>query len=356
MGPADTASIARGKEYFTTQGCASCHGAEGKGDGVKQMIDDDGFVTRPRNLTRGIYKGGHDPASLFLRIARGMPGTPMPSAPTLTEPQVIDMIHFLRSLSNEEQRESTVLKRKELVARRVNQIADANAEAIWAGVPATSVQTFPLWWRDDAEPNLNVQAVHDGRTIAVRLTWNDSTPNRSAVGPDEFEDMAAVQLFRGDAEPFLGMGSKTGVTDLWLWRGGREATGAQNSLLDDYPFDTAVYQDVVKARGTSVPDYITGRMAGNQVTIRDTSAQQLAAGGPGSSTFAPRPAQNVSARAAWAGGRWSVVLSRPLTAPEVVLALQAGQRCSVSFALWDGEVRDRGGQKQVSIWNDLKLE
>jgi hypothetical protein len=83
------------------------------------MFDDEGYPTHPRDLTRGIYKGGHDPASLFLRVARGMPGTPMPSAPTLTEPQVIDMVHYLRSLSTEEQREAPVLKREKIVARNV---------------------------------------------------------------------------------------------------------------------------------------------------------------------------------------------------------------------------------------------
>ena len=80
IGPPDAVALARGKEHYAKQGCISCHGAEGKGDGVKQMIDDEGFPTRPRDLTRGIFKGGYDPASLFLRVARGMPGTPMPSA------------------------------------------------------------------------------------------------------------------------------------------------------------------------------------------------------------------------------------------------------------------------------------
>ena len=67
IGAADQAAIARGKEHFIKQACASCHGNEGKGDGVKKMVDDEGYPTRPRDLTRGIYKGGHDPASLFLR-------------------------------------------------------------------------------------------------------------------------------------------------------------------------------------------------------------------------------------------------------------------------------------------------
>jgi hypothetical protein len=49
-------------------------------------------------------------------------------------------------------------------------------------------------------------------------------------------------------------------------------------------------------------------------------------------------------------------LTRPLAAPAVGLALQAGQEVSIALALWDGAFRDRGPQKQISIWNDLKLE
>lgn len=350
-------AIARGKELFVKQACASCHGNEGKGDGVKKMVDDEGFPTRPRDLTRGIYKGGHDPASLFLRIARGMPGTPMPSAPALNEAQVVDLIHFLRSLSAEEQRQSVVLARKSLIARRLGQLPKALTDTDWASIPATKVQTVPLWWRDDAELNFSVQAAHDGQTLAIRLGWTDAIANTSAVVQDEFEDMAAVQLYRGSAEPFLGMGATEGVTDLWLWRGGRSAAGEERSLLDDYPFDAQVYRDQAKAKGQTVPNYyITGRAAGNQVSIRDTSAQELGAKGPGSSTFAPRPSQAVIAEAVWKDAHWTVVLKRPLAAPESGLSLASGDRCSVAFALWDGAFRDRGGQKLISIWNDLKVE
>ena len=131
----DQAAIARGKEHFVKQGCVSCHGTEGKGDGVKKMIDDEGFPTRPRDLTRGIYKGGHDPASLFLRVARGMPGTPMPSAPALTEPQVVDLVHYLRSLSTEDERQAPILKREKIVVRHVTALpADSDASA-WRSCP-----------------------------------------------------------------------------------------------------------------------------------------------------------------------------------------------------------------------------
>ena len=33
----------------------------------------------------------------------------------------------------------------------------------------------PIWWRDYSDPNLSVAAVHDGTTLAIRLTWQDAT-------------------------------------------------------------------------------------------------------------------------------------------------------------------------------------
>ena len=79
IGPPDEAAIARGKEIYIKQSCHSCHGEDGKGGGTKEQFDDEGYPTRPRDYTRGIFKGGHDPASLYRRVAYGMPGTVMPS-------------------------------------------------------------------------------------------------------------------------------------------------------------------------------------------------------------------------------------------------------------------------------------
>lgn len=63
-------AIERGRQIYVKQSCHSCHGVEGKGDGQQAMVDVEGFPTRPRDLTRGIFKGGHDPASIYRRIAR----------------------------------------------------------------------------------------------------------------------------------------------------------------------------------------------------------------------------------------------------------------------------------------------
>jgi mono/diheme cytochrome c family protein len=372
IAPADPAAVARGKEHFVKQACVSCHGNEGKGDGVKQMIDDEGFPTRPRDLTRGIYKGGHDPASLFLRIARGMPGTPMPSAPSLTESQVVDLIHFLRSLSTEEQREAPVLKREKIVARQVASLPADSAAAAWRLAPAVQVRLAPLWWRDDAVGTIQVQALHDGQSIVFRLAWDDPTANMHAGRVEAFRDAVALELVRGPDEPFLGMGSAQSPIDLWMWDADRGSSGDDlenvnpRVVVDVYPFSEAAVASAEFVRpGTKTADQppvaLPASAVGNQFTRASpnpSGGSSLTAGGPGTATFRLAKSQLVAATGRWSEGRWTVLMRRRLNVPSADdgLSLAPGQTASVALAVWEGSHRDRNGQKQASIWQDLVIE
>lgn len=372
IGGADAAAVARGKEHFAKQGCASCHGNEGKGDGVKKMFDDEGYPTRPRDLTRGIYKGGHDPASLFLRIARGMPGTPMPSAPALSETQVVDLVHFLRSLSTEEQRLAPVLKRENIVARRVASLPTTSERGQWREAPPVSLRLTPLWWRDDAVQTVQVQAVHDGQSIAFRLEWEDPMADTHAGKVEAFKDAVALELVSGPDEPFLGMGSSQTPIDLWMWDADRGQSGGDleqvnpRLVVDVYPFSEKAVETAEFARpGTSTaqqPDIaLPAQAVGNQVARsapHPTGGSSLLAGGPGSTTFRFAKSQLVSASGKWNQGKWTVLMRRVLNAgsPDGGVSLAPGQKAAVAFAIWDGSHRDRNGQKQVSIWQDLVLE
>lgn len=353
MSAGDETAIARGKEIYVKQSCHSCHGKEGKGDGVQAMFDETGLPTRPRDLTQGIYKGGHDVPSLYRRIYYGMPGTPMPSSQTLTQDQIVDLSHFLRSVSTEAEREAAVMRRVGLKVARVGKVTDDPLAESWSQ-DAVTVQLMPLWWRD-GDFRVRVKAQHDGESLAMRLTWPDATQNAAAVRPDEFEDMAAIEWYEGDTEPFLGMGAPSSALDLWQWRAGREATGAEDQLSDEYPFDTEEYRRL--AGGKPLPDFVTARAGGNPLATREHSASNLTAGGHGSLTFRPKASQVVSANAVWSDGHWSVVFVRPLqVSASDGLTLRSGQHYSGAFAIWDGEARDRAGQKLISMWNDLALE
>ncbi len=355
--PAATAeSIARGKELYL-KSCASCHGKEGKGDGQEKMVDTDGFPTRPRDLTQGVFKGSPDPVSVYRRTQAGMPGSPMPATKQITPEQITDMVHFVLSLSNEETREATVLKRQQIVAQHIAELPNTPAASAWGGIPAIRVRTTPLWWRDDFEPYLDVQVVHDGTSIALRLSWEDATYNDAAYLPEEFEDMVAAELYQGASEPFLGMGAADEIIDLWQWRAGTKSSRDPNALalLDDYPFDAPLYREL--AKGNDLPDFVTARVGGNPLAMREHSAANMIAKGPGSVTFLPKPSQVVGATAEWKDGRWAVVLVRPLSvAKGEGLGLAPGGRCSIAFAVWDGEARDRAAQKRITLWNDLELK
>lgn len=93
-------SVAHGRQLYT-QNCASCHGPEGRGDGpqVKDLKNENGWPTRPRDLTRGVFKGGGGPERLYARIVLGMPGTPMPASTALKPQEVGDLIAYVLSLS-----------------------------------------------------------------------------------------------------------------------------------------------------------------------------------------------------------------------------------------------------------------
>jgi hypothetical protein len=156
------------------------------------------------------------------------------------------------------------------------------------------------------------------------------------------------------------MGSESARLDLWQWRAGWEQAVAEaGTQLDDYPFDAPLYRDLTKGREKGIPDFLTARAAGNLLANpeRTQGASNLGAKGFGSTTYRPQASQLVTAASNWKNGQWTVVLRRPLQVnPADGIPLAAGERCSVAFALWDGEAQDRNGQKLVSIWHDLQIE
>jgi len=363
----DADSLARGSALFREQ-CATCHGLTGNGDVVQVMRNDDGMVARARDFTRGLFKSGRDPRQLYARTVLGMPGSPMPAYPQLTPEQRRDVVNFILSLSDAASQEKVEHRRRLLTAQRVPDELPADIpDDAWQNAESVPVVVSPLWWRNYADPALRVAALHDGKTLALRLTWLDATKNDQAVRPQDFEDMAAVQIYKGPVEPFLGMGGGDQALDLWLWRAGWPAKPGQaadvdsaypNMAVDSYPFEKPGDGPRPHAADRQDKEFLTADAAGNQLAdpSHPLSAGNLEAKGFGTLTMRPRASQAVTASASWQDGRWTVVLRRPLDVGAGGVGLAPGDHVSVAFALWDGEARDRNGQKLVSIWQDLRLE
>ena len=106
--------------------CVQCHGPTGLGDGQNKNFDDwtndwlktagvdpdekesykhfrDAGAFRPRyisprNLQLAVFRGGNRPEDIYRRIANGIEGTPMPSAPTLTSDEIWALVAFVREM------------------------------------------------------------------------------------------------------------------------------------------------------------------------------------------------------------------------------------------------------------------
>ena len=102
--------------YGKVANCVNCHGLAAKGNGPQTeevaknlrtgelyptpgLFDDWDQPIKPRDLTRGIYRGGRRPIDLYRRITQGIKGTPMPGAPkTLKSDEIWDLVNYVLSI------------------------------------------------------------------------------------------------------------------------------------------------------------------------------------------------------------------------------------------------------------------
>lgn len=116
--PDSPESRERGRQLYLSPKtkCASCHGPQGRGNGTathdfwtnpatnekyenRGLHDIWGNQLPPRDLHRGIYRGGRRPIDVYRRLAAGIKGTPMPAfGGSLSEQELWDLVNFVMSL------------------------------------------------------------------------------------------------------------------------------------------------------------------------------------------------------------------------------------------------------------------
>jgi cytochrome c oxidase cbb3-type subunit I/II len=110
--PRTDALVERGKRLYQDADCAKCHGDRGIGDGPSAggQKDDWGQPTWPSDLTWRPLKRGSSPEEIYLTIATGLTGTPMPSYGDALESQEMwALVYYLDSLVPAEHRASPLL-------------------------------------------------------------------------------------------------------------------------------------------------------------------------------------------------------------------------------------------------------
>jgi hypothetical protein len=209
---------------------------------------------------------------------------------------------------------------------------------------------MPLWWRDDRIEGLEVRTLHDGKQLAIHLSWQDATRDDASLAVQQFTDGAAIQFSASENPPLFAMGDKQGEVVIWHWK----ATAHQPAdLLQKYP-----HMDTDNLGSPTDEAFQTGAAAGNLVSDpkRATPVEHLAARGFGTLTSRGPGAQNVRGGARWADGQWQVVFVRDLKTSDGGIVFDSQQPLSIGLAAWDGSAGDRNGQKSVTIWHRLALE
>jgi cytochrome c len=90
------ASAFRGSTLYQ-EGCATCHGVQGLGDGEggQGLVDADNQPIKPANLSAPYFKSGRRVQDIYKAIFTGLDGTPMPAFEGVyDEAQMWDLVSY----------------------------------------------------------------------------------------------------------------------------------------------------------------------------------------------------------------------------------------------------------------------
>lgn len=364
------------------EACAACHGPDGHPLPEAVKFDDEGYPDPPRSFVNGIFKGSLEGPDLYCRILKGMRGTPMPASEgNYSAEDVWDLIHYVQSLARAGSQDRAQLRQGTLIAPDLGgPLPTGPKDPAWNRARPLYVAMTPLWWTEDRIEGLVVQALHNDRELALRLSWLDRTQDDRAVRVDEFRDAVAIQFSLSSDPPFyMGDNSEHGGVNIWMWKADRQKNiteGYQDvdaafpqravDMYDECPIRAKDMSNVDWPHGKLVehnPAFITAWGAGNLVADPSlkTPVECLVARGPGTLSGKPANVQIVQGQAEYERGVWSVQMQRTLQLPgghceDDERQFRAGDYLPVSFAVWDGSAGDRDGKKHISIWQKLVIE
>lgn len=199
------------------------------------------------------------------------------------------------------------------------------------------VITRPVW-PEPAARALVVRSVHNGTDIAFLLEWQDNTKN-DRLTPGTFRDGAAIGFPLGDAPAFFCMGQLDHYINIWHWKADWQSdVDRRAARTSERKAEGEVRRfEVIPRRASSVEDLIGG----------------------GFSTLTSKQSQGrVQGKATWKDGMWRVVIRRPLSSSDAEneARLEPGRLQTIAFAIWNGENKERNGQKAVAPWFQLLID
>jgi mono/diheme cytochrome c family protein len=340
-GGGSAAAIKQGRLFYDSIGCRKCHGDQGRGDGpsAPTLKDDAGFPIFAADLHQSWrFRGGGTTADVYRRLRTGLDGTPMPSFSDLIDQKFLSdeelwrLAQYVRSLSPEKPPEV----RDVVHAPQIAAVPVAPGDSTWEHVDR---YWFPLVGQvirkarsfAPAVTGVWVQAAHDSKTLAMRVTWDDrsqspdsawlpleqrlletvasdeSLPPKALPWPDQLAVQFPRHLLEGMERPYFLMGTATDPVYQWRW--------------------------------TSRPAQIVAGLA--------RGIEQF-------DTLSTAP----TGQAVYDHGEWRVVFTRALATPDTAneVQLAAGRAIPVAFFAWDGSSGEHGSRMAVSTWYFLALD
>ncbi len=348
--PHNAETIAKGKVVFEKAKCWSCHGKLGRGDGNKEFRKDDwGFPIRIRNVTHPWkIKAGSEVEDIYMRFTSGISGTPMPSfIKSLNEEDRWNLANYIKSLQH------TLSSHQALKAKPVDgTLPESPKDAAWDSAEpmdirlAGQVVAAPRWQNPSIEM-VTVQALFNDKDIAFRLTWDDPFKD---VSHDKSKEFKPAEI------------SKVGAFNSYV-----EANGMVPRALETFRDSIALQFPVKPPQGTKKPHFYRGSSS-DQVHLWVWKADLDAAGKQGSEEGNARgwkqpikvqakDKQQVTGKATWDQGRWTVVMKRPLkTDDKNDVQFEKGVFTPMSVNAWDGSNGEHGLIMSLSTWQYVILE
>lgn len=299
-------------------GCVVCHGSLGRGDGEEAGThkDDWGDPILPANITRPWrFKRGASVREIFWTLSTGFNGTPMAGyQDSLSETQRWALAYYVRSLLDQS------VSEKEPVRSRLlsGEVPRAPGDPRWQMTQPIEVSLLgqiivkPRWFKPAIDA-IRIRSLHDGRTVAFLLEWDDRTRSEGKGGGNSLPDRVAIQFPVRPHHPepphFL-FGQEGREVNLWQW------SAASPQVLE------------------------------------------FNASGPQRIRRRPESSQGTQGRASYEDGRWRVVLRRRLVTNDIERDAQISQGGSIPFALmaWDGSRGEEGLRGAISSWHLLRVE
>lgn len=261
----------------------------------------------------------------------------------------------------------TVPTTADVVVSQVRTLPATPEDGAWSRTPVHVAGLIP---QDMVEPRLlasstaqvRVQAVTDGKELAFRLAWEDSTHD-DLPGPARFCDACAVQIpaqLRPDL-PAPQMGETGRRVEIAYWNSAWQAVadGRADAIesiyprasVDHYPFQAPSLDPASPEARAMAQRYAPARALGNDMArpAAGATVQDLVAEGPGTLSAAASAVSRGVGRRTPTG--WDVMIMRPMP-----LERTANLRLHVAFAVWDGGRDEVGARKMRSAWIPITVE